>query len=618
MPTSRRHRADPTPIEELDSATVRFCGDSGDGMQVIGAQLTMTSSVMGNVVSSLPDFPAEIRAPAGTLAGVSGFQVHFSSRTLAVPGDNLHTLVAMNPAALLANRKDLEPNGILIVNADAFTSEECGQAGYDRNPLEDGSLSSFRVVATPMAQLNREAVAKLNLTPREADRCRNFFALGIVCWLYDRAIEPICKWIDAKFAANPAALKGNVKALKAGYRYGETSHLLPVRFRVPKAALPAGAYRHLSGTDGLILGLQAAARQAKRPMVFASTPMTPASDLLHAMQSRGEPDVRAVQAEDEAAAAGMALGAAFGGAIGVAATSGSGLCRMSETMGLAVMTELPMIVIDVQRGGPSTGLPTKTEQADLLQALFGRNGECPLPVLAPSSPSNCFAVAYEAVRIACRYMTPVVVLSDVFLASGAEPWRLPDPATLMPIVTPAAAEASTFQPYLRDRNLARPWAAAGTPGCEHRSGGLEKEDGTGHVSYEPMNHERMVHLRAAKIAGIADSIPNLTVDGPDHGELLVLGWGSTFTAIAGAAQQARAAGRSVAHAHLRHLFPWPRNTGDVLRRFRRVLVPELNSGQWRRLLRDAFLIDIIGLNKVQGRPFQVSEIIAAIERQLAG
>jgi len=614
--SARRRHVETTPVQELAAATIRFCGDSGDGMQVIGAQLTLTSSRMGNAVSSLPDFPAEIRAPAGTLAGVSGFQVHFSSQTPAVPGDKLQALVAMNPAALCANWKDLESNGILIVNSDAFTPVECAKAGYRGNPLESGELQSFRLLAIPLDGLNRDAVAKLNLTPREADRCRNFFALGMICWLFDRALEPIQKWIESKFAANPAALKGNIRALKAGYQHADAARLLPVRFRVPGAALPEGVYRHLTGTDGLILGLQAASRQSKKPMVIACSPMTPASDLLHAIQLRGQPDVRAIQAENDIAAAGMALGAAFGGAIGVTATNGAGLCQMSEMIGLAAMTELPLVVIDVQRGGPSSGLPTKTEQSDLFQALYGRNGECPLPVLAPASPSECFEIAYEAVRIACRYMTPVLVLTDVFLASSAEPWRLPEVSSLRPVELPDVSENSTFLPYRRDERHARPWAVPGTPGREHRVGGLEKEPETGNVSYDAVHHQAMVNERAEKIAGIVREVPDLQVDGPDSGDLLIIGWGSTLGPISAAVQRLRRTGHSVAHGHLRRLNPLPRNLGLVLRQYRKIIVPELNSGQLRSLLRATYLADVQGINKCEGRPFQVSEIVAAVEKLL--
>jgi 2-oxoglutarate ferredoxin oxidoreductase subunit alpha len=593
----------------LDAATVRLCGDSGDGMQLAGAQLARVSARMGNAVCSLPDYPAEIRAPAGTLAGVSGFQVHFSSHSLATPGDTLDALLAMNPAALQANLKDLAPGGVLIVNTDAFVPAEWAKAGYATNPLEDGSLSANRLLPAPIDALTRDAVSKISLSPREADRCRNFFALGLVCWLFDRSTEPISRWVKARFAANVGAAEGNLRALKAGYRFGEHADW-PVRFAVPKASLPAGRYRHLSGCDALTLGLQAAARRANRTLVFAGTAMTPASEFFQRLVDEPRDDTVAIQAEDEVAAAAMALGASFGGAIGACATSGPGLCTMSEAVGLAVMTELPLVVIDVQRGGPSIGLPTKTEQSDLLQAMFGRNGECPLPVLAPASPSDGFAVSVEAARLACKFMTPVIILTDVFLNSGSEPWRIPGENELPAIVAPQASES--FQPYSRDGWLARPWEVPGTPGGEHRVGGLEKEDGSGAVSYDPRNHDRMVRLRAEKIAKIADDIPDLAVDGPAEGDLLVIGWGSTLGAIATAVQRARRRGVAVAHAHLRHLNPLARNTGEVLKRYRRVLVPELNHGQLLALLRSRYAVAAEGLPKVQGRPFRAAEIEEAI------
>jgi 2-oxoglutarate/2-oxoacid ferredoxin oxidoreductase subunit alpha len=465
----------------------------------------------------------------------------------------------------------------------------------------------------PMDVLTREAVANLALSPRETDRCKNFFALGLICWLFDRVTEPITKWVKAKFATNPAALAGNLKALKAGYRYGEQAEW-PLRYYVPPAHLPPGEYRHLTGTEGLVLGLEAAARTANRPLVFAGTPMTPASELLHRLFEQPQPEVRAIQAEDESAAAAMALGASFGGAIGATATSGPGLGQMSETIALAVMTELPLVVIDVQRGGPSTGLPTKTEQTDLLQALYGRNGECPVPVLAASSPSDCFATALEAARLACKFMTPVVLLTDVFLANGSEPWRIPALEQLPAIEAPKFESSTPFEPYRRNEWLARPWELPGTPGREHRVGGLEKEDVVGAVSYDPANHEKMVRWRAEKVAGIAADIPELTADGPSDGDLLVIGWGSTHGAIAAAVARARAGGGSIAHAHLRYLNPLPRNTADVLKRFRRVLVPELNDGHLQMLLRARFLVDAAGLHKIQGRPFLASEIEDAIER----
>jgi 2-oxoglutarate ferredoxin oxidoreductase subunit alpha len=616
------------PVTEVEEATIRLAGDSGDGVQLAGGQFTRTAALAGNVVCTLPDFPAEIRAPAGTLAGVSGFQVHFGSRPIHTPGDRLDALVAMNPAALKTNLPDLEKGGILIVNRDAFLPAELLKAGYDADPLDDGSLADYRVLPVPMTTLNREAVARGKngpnlppLSPREADRCKNFFALGLVYWLYDRSLEPTLRWIKDKFAGNPAVREANARSLRAGYHYGETSAALPARYRVAAAPIPPGRYRGVTGSEAMALGLVAAAKASGLPLLFAAHPITPAADLLHRLADLTRFGVRTFQAEDDLAAVGAALGAAFGGALGVTATSGPGVCLGAEGVGLAVMTELPLVVIDVQRGGPSTGLPTKTEQADLLQALFGRHGECPLAVVAPRSPADCFATVLEAVRLAVGFMTPVFVLSDGYLASGAEPWLVPKAAELPPIPVrrPSGPNGErdgqpVFWPYRRDDRLVRAWAVPGTPGLEHRVGGLEKEDGTGNVSYDPADHEHMVRTRAQKIAKIADAIPALDVDGPDEGELLVVGWGGTYGAIATAVQRARGRGLKVAHAHPRHLNPLPRNTGDVLRRYTKILVPELNGGQLRLLLRAAFLVEAAGLNKVQGRPFLVSEIEDAINQ----
>jgi 2-oxoglutarate ferredoxin oxidoreductase subunit alpha len=567
------------PVEERQSVTVRLAGDSGDGMQLAGAQLTLASAMAGNAVSTLPDFPAEIRAPAGSLAGVSGFQVHFSSGGTLTPGDKLDALVAMNPAALRTHTPDLQTGGVLVVNRDAFTPAELEKAGYASDPLRDGSLASYRLISLPMAALSRVAVAELKLTPREADRCKNFFALGLVYWLYERPLEPTLLWVKSKFAQNPAVRDANARTLRAGYNFGETTGVLPVHYRVRPAALPPGRYRKLTGSEGLALGLAAAADKAGLPLLFAGHPSTPSAEILHLFAGMKRHGVRTFQAEDEAAAASAAVGAAFGGALGVTATSGPGLCVKAESIGLAVMAELPLVVLDVQRAGPSTGMPTKTEQSDLFQALFGRNGECPVVVLAPTSPSDCFAAAFEAA------LRP---------EAGGEP----------------------FLPYNRDEKLVRPWAVPGTPGLEHRTGGLEKEDQTGDVSYDPVNHERMTLARAAKVAGIASDLPELAVDGPAVGDLLVAGWGSTYGAIAEAVARVRSRGRSVAHAHFRSLHPLPRNTTDVLRRYKRLLVPELNCGQLLMLLRAAFLVDGVGLHKVQGRPFSAGEIEAKIEEIL--
>jgi 2-oxoglutarate/2-oxoacid ferredoxin oxidoreductase subunit alpha len=614
----------PHEMQEVESATIRFCGDSGDGMQLAGTQFTNASAFLGNDISTLPDFPAEIRAPAGTLAGVSGFQVHFSSREIYTPGDQLNALVVMNPAALKTNLKDLEPGGILLVNSEAFTANDLHKAGYKSNPLEDGSLKGYRLYKVAINTLNREAVAEVKLSPREADRCKNFFALGLVSWLYDRPLEPTLKWIRDKFGKNPAVLEANTRTLKAGWNYGDTTETLPVHYRVGPATLKPGRYRKITGNEALAIGLTAAVTLAEVPLVYASYPITPASDILHMLADLKRHGVRTIQAEDEIAAMGMAIGASFGGALGVTATSGPGICLKSEAIGLAVMTELPVVIIDVQRGGPSTGLPTKTEQADLLQAMYGRNGECPAAIVAPCSPADCFQMAFEAVRLAIHFMTPVFVLSDGYLANGAEPWLLPDLKELprLKVAHPTQPDsngngAAHFLPYKRDARLVRQWAVPGTAGLEHRIGGLEKEDVTGNVSYDPANHEHMIRTRAQKIANIANEIPLLEVAGPADGDLLVIGWGGTYGAITAAVQRAQAKGQKVAQAHLRYLNPMPKNTAEVLKRYKKVLVPELNAGQLLLLLRGMFLVDAVGLNKVQGRPFLVSEIEAKIDEVLA-
>ncbi len=612
------------PAEDRESVTIRLAGDSGDGMQLAGTQFTHTSALLGNDISTLPDFPAEIRAPAGTLAGVSGFQIHFSSTDIFTPGDQLDTLVAMNPAALKTNLRDLQPGGILIVNKDAFAPLDLQKAAYPTNPLEDGSLKGYRLFAVPLTALNREAVHDLNLSNREADRCKNFFALGLVYWLYERSLEPTLRWIHAKFARKPEVREANIRALKAGYHYGETMDALPVHYRVGKAQLPPGKYRKITGNEAVALGLLAAAECSGLRLFFAGYPITPASDILHHLADLKRFDVRTMQAEDEIAAIGAAIGAAFGGALAVTATSGPGICLKSEAIGLAVMTELPLIVIDVQRGGPSTGLPTKTEQADLLQVLFGRNGECPVCVVSASSPADCFESVLEAARLAVRHMTPVIFLSDGYLANGAEPWRIPQTSDLprFPVTFATGFNGEhegkpAFLPYQRDEQLVRPWAVPGTAGLEHRIGGLEKQDVTGNVNYEAANHEHMVKTRAQKIANIARDIPPLAVDGPDSGDVLVLGWGGTFGSIRTAVQRARRKGLSVAQAHFRYLNPLPANTAEVLSRYKKVLVPELNGGQLRLLLRGYFLVDAVGLNKVQGKPFLVREIEEAIESLLS-
>jgi 2-oxoglutarate/2-oxoacid ferredoxin oxidoreductase subunit alpha len=617
--------------QELESVTIRFAGDSGDGMQLAGTQFTNTSAISGNDISTLPDFPAEIRAPAGTLAGVSGFQVHFSSQEIHTPGDQLDALVAMNPAALKTNLKDLQSGGILIVNTDAFTKNELQKANYANNPLEDGSLKGYRLFQISITKLNREAVSEIKLTQKEADRCRNFFALGLVYWLYERPLEPTLKWINDKFKKNPAYVEANTRSLKAGYNYGETTESMPVHYRVPKAQIAPGTYRKITGNEALAIGLVAATDLAGIDLLYSSYPITPASDILHNLSEMKDFGVRTIQAEDEIAAIGVAIGASFAGALGVTATSGPGICLKAEAMGLAVMTELPLVVINVQRGGPSTGLPTKTEQADLLQAMYCRNGECPLAIVAPSSPADCFNMVFEAVRIAVEFMTPVILLSDGYLANGAEPWQIPDISNLQRIKInhPEGIVASntngnghgelpTFLPYKRNEKLVRQWAVPGTPGLEHRIGGLEKEDVTGNVSYDPANHERMVKTRAAKIAGIADYIPELGVVGPEQGDLLVLGWGGTYGSILSAVKRAQRKGYKVACAHLRYLNPFPKNTEAVLRKYKKILIPELNNGQLSLLVKGYFNnLDATGLNKIQGRPFLVGEIESKIASMLS-
>ncbi len=599
------------PVVELTSATVRFCGDSGDGMQLAGTQLTNTSALVGNDIATFPDFPAEIRAPRGTKAGVSGFQIHFASKEIFTPGDQVDALVAMNPAALVTNLSDLVHGGILVVNKDAFDEKGLKQAGYQTNPLEDGSLGAYQLFAVEMTRLNRLAVEEQGLGQKESDRCRNFYAMGLIFWLYDRPLDPTLRYIDAKFGKRPDVAEANRRALHAGYNYGETTESFASQFRVNRAALPPGVYRNITGNEALAFGLISAAKVSGKELFLGSYPITPASDILHELARHKNFGVRTFQAEDEIAAITSVIGASFGGAMGVTTSSGPGIALKAEGIGLAVMTELPLIVIDVQRGGPSTGLPTKTEQADLLQVLFGRNGECPLPVVAARSPADCFDVALEAWRIATRYMTPVFILSDGYIANGSEPWKIPQVAALprIPIEHPGPmTNGEPFMPYARNERLARPWALPGTPGLMHRVGGLEKQDITGNVNYDPENHQWMVNLRARKVACIAQDIPPQAVEGPERGEVLVLGWGGTYGAIASAVRNVWETGGSVAHAHLRYLNPFPANLREVISRYRRVLVPELNLGQLRLLVRGQFLVDAIGLNKVQGKPFVVREV----------
>jgi 2-oxoglutarate ferredoxin oxidoreductase subunit alpha len=607
-------------VVRIEGATVRFAGDSGDGMQLAGTQLTNTSALAGNDVATFPDFPAEIRAPRGTLAGVSGFQIHFASTEIYTPGDQLDALVVMNPAALRTNLADLVAGGTLIANQDAFDEKSLKQAGYATSPLEDGSLDGYQLFKVDMTKLTRGAVEGLGLSVKEADRCRNFFAMGLVYWLYGRGLDVTIRFIDDKFGNKPDLAEANRRALRAGWNYGETTDAMASSYLVEPADLPPGTYSNLTGNQALAWGLIAAAHQSDKELFLGSYPITPASDVLHELSRYKNYHVRTFQAEDEIAAMTAVIGAAFGGAMSVTTSSGPGIALKGEAMGLGVMLELPMLVINIQRGGPSTGLPTKTEQADLLQVMFGRNGECPLPVLAARSPADCFDLAIEAWRIAVKFMTPVVILSDGYIANGSEPWRVPVAAELphISIQHPGPLEnGQEFLPYARNQWLARPWALPGTEGLMHRIGGLEKEDGTGNVSYDPANHQRMVNLRAQKVAGIANDVPEQEIVGPDSGDLLVMSWGGTYGACLTAVRYAQKQGISAAHAHLRYLNPLPRNLGEILERYRQVLIPELNMGQLRMLIRAKYLIDAQGLNKVQGKPFSVAEIANKI-RQLDG
>jgi 2-oxoglutarate ferredoxin oxidoreductase subunit alpha len=608
-------------VEPLESVVIRFAGDSGDGMQLTGSQFTSTSAVLGNDISTLPDFPAEIRAPAGSLPGVSAFQLNFSSSEIRTPGDQPDVLVAMNPAALKTNLKDLPKGGILIVNEDAFIPRNLERADYQSNPLEDGSLKDYRVHRVPITTLNLNALADIDLPGKAKDRCKNFFALGMMYWMYDRPLTVTIDWIQKKFGKIPAVAESNIKALKSGFHYAETAEVIATHYKIKPAKLVPGKYRNIMGNTATALGFVAASYQAKTPLVYASYPITPASDILHELSRLKNFGVKTLQCEDEIAAIGAAIGASFGGCIGLTGTSGPGLALKSESLNLAIMVELPLVVMDIQRGGPSTGLPTKTEQSDLLQAMYGRNGDSPLCVLAPATPGDCFNMALEAVRIAIKFMTPVLYLSDGYLANGSEPWLIPDLEDLPKInveYPTGMKEAQKFLPYEREEHtLARPWAIPGTPGLEHRIGGLEKEDITGNVSYDPLNHEKMTKLRAAKIAGIADDIPDIEIYGKDHGEVLVLGWGSTYGAITSAVEKLQRQGASVSSIHLRYLNPLPKNLGKILQGFRKVLVPEMNMGQLSLLLRAKYLLDIRSLNKVQGQPFKIAEIMEGVQKLLS-
>jgi 2-oxoglutarate ferredoxin oxidoreductase subunit alpha len=608
------------PVEQLDSVVIRFAGDSGDGMQLTGGRFTSETAVLGNDISTFPDFPAEIRAPAGSLPGVSGFQLHFADHDILTPGDAPDVLVAMNPAALKTNLHDLPKGGTLIVDTDAFNERNLKKAGYESNPIEDGSLDGYQVHAVPLTSMTVGALKEIEgVTAREAERSKNMFALGLMSWLYGRSIDPTIEYLNAKFGAKrPEIAAANVKALQTGWSFGETSETFAVQYEVKPAKLQPGVYRQITGNTALSWGLLAASKLSGLPLFLGAYPITPASAILEELARQKAFGVRTFQAEDEIAAVGAALGAAFGGSLGVTTSAGPGVVLKSETVGLANALELPLVIVDVQRAGPSTGMPTKPEQTDLLMVLFGRNGESPVPVIAASSPGDCFYVAIEAARIALTYRTPVYLLSDAYLANGAEPWLIPDVESLPKIdVTFASAADGEFLPYARDPDtLARPWAVPGTPGLEHRIGGLEKADRTGNISYDPDNHDFMTHMRAAKVRGIANDIPLQEVDHVEGADLLVLSWGGTYGPVHAGVRRARRAGGKVAHAHLRYLNPFPRNLGDVLRSYDRVLIPEMNMGQLLKLVRAEFLVDAQGYNRVRGKPFRASEIADAIEGML--
>jgi len=611
---AEKERNTPAP-EKLDEVVIRFAGDSGDGMQLTGTQFTNTSALVGNDLSTLPDFPAEIRAPAGTLPGVSAFQVRIADYDIHTPGDAPDVLVAMNPAALKKELKDLKPNGIIIVNTDEFNDRNFARASITSNPLEDGTLAGYRVFQAALTTMTRRTLEGSGLDTKSMDRCKNMFALGMCYWLFSRPMDNTVAWLNRQFAKKPHLAEANVAVLKAGWNFCDITELFHDRYEVPAAQMEPGTYRNITGNTALAMGLIAASQQSGLPLFLGAYPITPASDVLHELSKFKNFGVTTFQAEDEIAAVCAAIGASFGGRLGVTVSSGPGIALKSEAMNLAIMTELPLIVCDIQRGGPSTGLPTKTEQSDLLQIMFGRNGESPLAILSASSPKDCFEVALEAVRIATRYMVPVVLLSDGYIANGSEPWKLPNVSDLPDLRVRFHTDPESFRPYLRDpETLARPWAIPGTPGLEHRIGGLEKENVSGNVSYDPNNHEQMVHLRAEKVARIANEIPDLEVHGdPQGGDLLVIGWGSTAGAIHGAVNSARRLGLSVSRAHLRYLNPFPKNLGEVLARFDKVLAPEMNLGQLSMLLRARYLKDVIPLNKVQGKPFTRQEILDKIQ-----
>jgi len=617
--------------ETLEGAVIRFCGDSGDGMQLTGGEFTTTSAVFGNDVATFPDFPAEIRAPAGTLPGVSGFQVNFASTDISTPGDKVDVLVAMNPAGLKTNLADLKAGGILIVNEDAFNNNNLKKAGYARNPLDDGSLKDYKLYKIPISRLCEESLAETGMGAKAIGRAKNMYTLGVVYWLFDRSLEPTIKHLTDLFTKKknqPEVADLNIRALKAGYYMGETAEMFQSRYIVPKAKLAPGKYRQISGNEATALGLIAGARLAKKTLTYAGYPITPASDILHFLSAYKNYHVKTLQMEDEIAAVCAAIGASYTGDIAVTGSSGPGIALKGEGIGLAVMTELPIVIVNVQRGGPSTGLPTKTEQADLLQAVYGRNSECPCIVIAARSPGDCFDAAVEAIRLATKYMTPVMLLTDGYIANGAEPWLLPKVSQLKPIEIqhPTAFNAhsdeaegegnNVYWPYLRNENLARPWAIPGTPKLEHRVGGLEKAQNTGNVSYDPMNHQRMVDLRQAKVEKVVQDIPPTEIQGEKSGDVLLIGWGGTYGSIHAATERLLNRGHKVGTVHLRYINPLPPDLGEIIRRFKTVVVPELNKGQLIRIIRDRFLVDARGINKVQGKPFLISELVAQIEAML--
>jgi 2-oxoglutarate ferredoxin oxidoreductase subunit alpha len=607
-------------IEVLEEVVIKFAGDSGDGMQLTGGQFTNTTALLGNDLGTFPDFPAEIRAPQGTLAGVSGFQLHFGSKEIYTPGDLSDVLVAMNSAALKVNLAYLKKGGIIIANTAGFDTKNLKLSGYEKNPLDDGSLDGFNLIRIDVTKLTRDAIADIPLGMKEKDRCKNMFVLGFLYWMFDRPMEHTLKMLESKFIKAPDVKDANIKVLKAGYHYGDTTETFTTRYKVEKAKMEPGEYRNIMGNQALALGLVAAARKAGLPLFLGSYPITPASDILHELANYKHFGIKTFQAEDEIAGICAAIGAAFGGSIGVTTTSGPGMALKTEAMGLAVMLEMPLIVCNIQRGGPSTGLPTKTEQADLLQALYGRNGECPMPVIASKSPADCFEAVFEAVRISIQHMTPVILLSDGYLANGSEPWKFPH-ADHLPEIKNSFAEpitdGSKFMPYRRDEKLSRPWAVPGTKGLEHRIGGLEKENITGNINYEPENHEFMVKLREEKVDRIADYIPLQTVEGPEQGELLVVGWGGTYGVIKAAVIEMQKAGYKVAHAHIRYLKPFPKNLGEILHNYEKIIVPEINNGQLVKVLRDKFLLPAIAVNKIQGVPFSKTELISKMKEILA-